>query len=172
MLGEHSQRGDVMLIRRILTFVCCGTLIAASNVFAQNLSVDNAAEQQIIRLRKELAAAELRGDVSFLQDLFADEYTHLHADGRLETKTEYLNRFKSGSRKYQLNEVQDIQVRLYGTTAVVLSRGHTKSTNDGSPRDVQNQFMEVWVRQGAKWQVVAWVTTGVPQIQKDAAAVR
>ena len=135
-------------------------------------AADKATEQELIKLRKQIAEAELEGDAATLDRLYADEYMHLHADGRLDSKAEYLKRFTSGSRKYQLNDVQDIQVRLYGATAVIFSRGHTKSTNDGSPRDVMNQFMEVWVKKQGQWRVVAWVTTGTSQNSTGSATQR
>ena len=124
---------------------------------------DKAAEQELIKLRRQIADAEMHGDATVLDRLFADEYTHLHSDGRMDSKAEYLKRFTSGSRKYQLYELEDIQVRLYGNTAVIFSRGHTRTTNDGQPRDVRNQFMEVWAKKQGAWRVVAWVTTGTPQ---------
>ncbi len=163
-----------MLIRCFLVsaFGCVLALIPG-RVFGQDsgksspknsgVAQDKNIEQQLIQLRKDVAAAEMRGDSATLDNLFSEEYTHLHSDGRLENKAEYLKRFKSGSRQYQLYDLEDIQVRLYGSTAVILSRAHTKSTNDGAPRDVRNQFLEVWVQQRGKWRVVAWVTTGTPQ---------
>src|SRR3954462_9039106 len=76
------------------------------------LAGDTETKDELIKLRKEVAAAEMNGDAAKLDALFADEYTHLHADGRMDSKAEYLNRFKSGSRKYQLYELSDIDVRL------------------------------------------------------------
>jgi ketosteroid isomerase-like protein len=171
-----------MSIRPLLLLtISCALVIVPGAVYGEDsanaspraaTASDKASEQELIKLRKQIAEAELKGDAATLDRLYADEYTHLHSDGRLDSKAEYLKRFTSGSRKYQLNEVQDIQVRLYGSTAVIFSRGHTKSTNDGSPRDVMNQFMEVWVKKQGQWRVVAWVTTGTPQNSATSAPPR
>jgi len=59
---------------------------------------------------------------SFLEKYFADDYVAIHGDGKLSTKAEEIENFKSGTTKYESIEVREAKIRTYGDTAAELNR--------------------------------------------------
>jgi len=63
--------------------------------------------------------------------------------------------FTSGDLKFQSITTDDVQVRVYGNTAVETGRSTMDGQDKGQtvPRDTR--FTRVWVKQEGRWQLVA-----------------
>ena len=104
----------------------------------QKQAVPNSlAEQEILRLEKELVEAGLRGDASAADRLLADDYFFLTRDGVVHEnlKAALLIRMKSGESSVDLLarvksdesdeptpqavKIDDAQIHIYGDTGVV-----------------------------------------------------
>jgi len=71
--------------------------------------------------------------------------------------------FKSGKIKFESRELSDLDVRMYGNTAVVTGQVNQKSTNDGADTSGQNRFTSVYVKQNGRWISVANQATAIPK---------
>jgi hypothetical protein len=121
------------------------------------------AEQQIKTLSDQISAAMLKGDASFLEKVYADDYTGIRGDGSVLTKAQEVELFKSGAFKYEALKVQDWKVRVYGNTAVTTSLSFSKNVRNGKPFSGDTRNTRVWVKQMGKWKCVAYQTTRVSQ---------
>jgi hypothetical protein len=120
-------------------------------------------QQQIKTLHDQGRQAALKGDASFFEKHLADDYFGIGGDGRLRTKAEALQDFKSGSIKYESIDERDVKINTYGNAAVVNSMASVKLTTNGKPISGDFRATFVYVKQGGNWKEVAFQSTAVPQ---------
>ena len=126
-------------------------------------------EREVRTLEEQLAKAIVSGDRKFFDRTLADDFTHTSHGGVFKTKAQWMaeskfaeERAKSGSTHYDAFELDQLEVRLYGETAVVTGRSTPKGTTaDGQPITGQFRFLRVWVKRGGRWQAVAFQGTRV-----------
>lgn len=123
------------------------------------------AEQQIKSLQAQFTQALLRSDTTFLEKYFADDYTAIHGDGKLSTKAEEIEEFKSGAIKYDSINVREAKIRTYGDTAVANSLFSVKGTINGKPFSGDVRNIRVWVKHKGDWKIVAFQNTRVAPSQ-------
>ncbi len=120
--------------------------------------------EQVIKLNEQLMAAEVQPDVAFVESILTDDYSHTHASGVVQSKAEFLKGLKSGSHGYGLLDLSDVHARAYGATVIVEGHVHIKGTSMGKQTaEGRNLFSEVWVRQGGKWRLAAYLTLHLPE---------
>ena len=119
-------------------------------------------EQEIRQREIRRFEAMVRGDVAALDDILAEDLTYTHATGVFETKAEFIAKLKSGQTKYESFTPEDVLVRLYGTTSVVTGVARVKVQVKGEHLSFQLRFMDVYVKKGDRWQMVAWQATRLP----------
>jgi len=107
---------------------------------------------------KRFEAAE-KDDLDLLGKTLADDLTYTHSTGVLQTKAQFLDDLKSGKLKFKKIEPSDLQVRVYGTTAIINGTAKLAVVSDGQPKDVSIRFTDVWVNRAGRWQMVAWQST-------------
>jgi len=103
--------------------------------------------------------AAQKNDLDALGKLLADDLTYTHSTGVLETKTVFLESLKSGKLQFKKIEPADLQVRVYGTTAVINGTAKLAVVSQGQPKDVNVRFTDVWVNHAGHWQMVALQST-------------
>ena len=64
-------------------------------------------------------AAEVQPDVAFVDSILADDYSHTHANGIVQSKAEFMQGLKSASHGYALLDLTDVHARAYDATVVV-----------------------------------------------------
>jgi hypothetical protein len=122
--------------------------------------------EQIEALHEEGRKAALKGDTSFLEKYLADDYIGIGGDGRVFTKTESIQRRKSGAVKIESIDELAVKVRMYGGTAVVNSLASVRGTIDEKPITGDSRASFVWVKQNGNWKEVAFQTTPVASASK------
>lgn len=120
------------------------------------------AAQEVLKMNAECNDAELRGDVTAMDNCETPDFTHIHANGMVEHKAEYLKGVGSGAHKFLALDLSDIHVRSYGSTAIVEEHMHLRADNSGKIADVNNLVMTVWTREQGKWREAAWMAVGLP----------
>jgi len=136
-------------------FVAIIYLLVAPVALAQGGS----AEQQISALSDQMIQAQLKADTSYFEKHYADDATIVHGNGKLFTKAEEIADLKSGSLKYEINEVRERKIHLYGDTAVVAFLIYYKGTVSGKPFSGDLRRTVVWVKQKGNWKIVAYQVT-------------
>jgi ketosteroid isomerase-like protein len=110
---------------KLLITSAIAILIFATSVCAQKplaASSDAKTKDEILQLERERNQAILHGDAAALERMTADDYTFITLRGELRTKAEIVQGFKSGSFHYDSREISELNVRVYGSTAVVTGR--------------------------------------------------
>jgi ketosteroid isomerase-like protein len=153
-----------MKIRTTSLALClCAALCLSSASFAQNKKGNGGSEAQIKTLLEQSRQAALKGDTSYLEKNAAEDYTRVGPDGKLVSKTDWINAIKNGDVKYESIQPGDIKVRVYGNAAVATYATDVKGTMKGQDTSGHIQITRVFVKQGGKWQEVAFQSTRASQ---------
>ena len=121
------------------------------------------AESEIRQLESRRIQAMMKADAEELNRVLADDLTYTHSSGQVDTKSQLIESLKSGERKYQTIEPQDVKVRLYGDAAVVTGRAKLKTVSKGQESSFQVQFTDVYAKKKGHWQMVAWQSSRLPE---------
>ena len=112
---------------------------------------------------KEQANAQQKNDTAALERIWADDFTFTNSSGEVQTKAQRLAEIKSGELKFESISIDDVQVRVYGDTAVVTGRGTVKGQRRGQDLTGQSRSTSVSVKKQGRWQVVATQITRIAQ---------
>ena len=112
-------------------------------------------EQTIRRLDDERIQAQVHADAATLDRIYADDFIGVGPSGTVRTKPQVLADFTSGDLKFQSITTEEVQVRVYGNTAV--ETGLSTMTGQDKGKDVprDTRFTRVWVNQRGRWRLVA-----------------
>lgn len=112
------------------------------------------AEQEIISLSKNKWLWMSERKVDSLDALFHDQAVFVHMGGTM-SKSQELGVIKSGRIHYKQAEIQEVSVRLIGTTAILLNRIRLVAVVGGN--EVTNPFVvtEVYVQQSGAWKLAS-----------------
>ena len=113
----------------------------------------------IAEAERELAAAHLSLDLDTIDRLLHPAYVILQPGGRIETKADVLASYRSGGRRWDAAEVDQLDVHPHGDTAIVTGRWQASGENNGERFDYAARFLSVWVKDGGRWQNVAYIAT-------------
>ena len=143
---------------RVILIVLTLSLVSS----AQTPPKDDAKVEQALRnLVRAWDEAYVKGDAAILNHLLADEFAFVGGP----RKAEYLDSFKSRPADLVDSAVStDIQVQVYGDTAVLIGLDTISGKNKGQPYVVKWLYMDVWIRRSGRWQCVK--TYASPQNDK------
>src|SRR6187402_3142264 len=112
-------------------------------------------EEVIRKLDNERIQAQIHADATALDRIYAADFIGVGPSGRVRTKPQVILDFTSGDLKFQSITTDDVQVRVYGNTAVETGRSTMIGQDKGKavPRD--NRFTRVWIERQHRWQLVA-----------------
>jgi ketosteroid isomerase-like protein len=134
-------------------------LAGAMSVQAQQTAGDTS--KTIAALEDQWLQAEKTNNADMVAPLFSDKYLATSSEGKLEDKAQTLQEIKT--RKYNAAEYEDVQVAVFGNTAV--ARGGFKGSGtepSGKPFTEHLRWTDTWVKTPAgQWQVVATQYTAV-----------
>src|SRR6476619_4301006 len=133
----------------LLSLLLVSTVPAAS---AEAKAPKAAPADAVKALELQRFEAATKNDLDTLGKLLADDLTYTHSTGVLETKTVFLESLKSGKLQFKTIEPADLQVRVYGDTAVINGTAKVSVVSEGKPKDISLRFTDVWVSRAGKWQ--------------------
>lgn len=119
-------------------------------------------EDELRQAEKAWATAVTKKDYAALERILHDELIYAHSTGVIETKTQYVNRLRTGAQKYDSIEHEKITVKLHGDAAVTHSIVRMKGLSDKRPFDDRLMMIHLWVKRGGQWRLAAHQTTKLP----------
>jgi len=103
--------------------------------------------------------AMVQNDLKSLDPLLAENLVYMHTDGTVESKSEFLERLRSGSLRYRSIAPTDVRVRTFGNTAVITGRSQMAVTNAGADHEFEILYTAVYEAAADRWQLVSWQST-------------
>jgi ketosteroid isomerase-like protein len=123
---------------------------------------DHSQEQQALKkIQHEWAGARIKGDSSYTRRIEADDCTIVWPDGRIVNKRADLESM-TGDIVFSEFKIENLQVRLYGETGIVIGEGTIKA-HKGKQDLLGGKFgwTDTFMKQGGQWKVVASQITPV-----------
>ena len=146
-----------------------GVLLLSVGVVLMGLSQitaraqDAAAEQAVKQAEEQRCQALTHGDLATVDRMMADDSMYVHSSGEVQNKAAFIGDLKSGKRVYKGLDSSDVQVRVYGKTAVLTERTALSVTNAGKDLQFPMRVTTVYVNHGGQWQMVTYQSTRLPQ---------
>jgi ketosteroid isomerase-like protein len=110
--------------------------------------------QELIRVSHDWDRAMVTNDADAIGRYMADDWTIIGTDGGMCDKATFLGLVKAGVLMHDVMESEDLSVRVYGDTAVVLARGVSGGKYQGRPFREDERVSCVFVRHDGSWRCV------------------
>jgi len=133
----------------LLFLLSAATLLAAS-----------ADEQAVRAALAQFNEAARKGDSATLEKLLGADLIYGHSSALIENKAECIAALVKGKPDFQM--APEVHVNLYGNTAVVHGRMTAHVVQNGTPNKIPLDLLQVWVKSGNTWRMVARHTTRLP----------
>lgn len=95
--------------------------------------------------------AMVANDADAIGQFMADEWVIVGPDGSITRKADFLSVVASGDLHHDVMTSEDLEVRQYGETAVVLARGVSGGTFRGQPFREVERASNVFLRRDGRW---------------------
>jgi ketosteroid isomerase-like protein len=111
-----------------------------------------AAERELRQLVRTWDEANVKADVAALDRLLADEFAFVNGPN----KPQYLASLTLRPSDLVIESAvsENVEVQVYGDTAVVVGLNITKGRSRGQPFENKAHYMDVWIKRSNRWQCV------------------
>jgi ketosteroid isomerase-like protein len=123
-------------------------------------------QQELVQIERDWCSALEKKDAAVLSRILADDYAAVASRGFPSDKAGDLAGLKDSDLLTSCVD-DNVKVRLFGDTAVVMGHGRRSGTYKGAPyKDRQVYYTDVFVRRNGRWQCVASEGTPAGASQK------
>lgn len=156
----------ILLLYIFLLSIGCSMSQAQSS--SEKRVPGKSSDAEVLKAVDKFYDAFLAGNVETVKSMTAEEYLQTDVLGRVQDKSAWLaeyympivERMKAGKFKWEVFERRDIQVRRYGSVAVVIGLTRFKGSNDA--KTVELRFTQVWLKTKRNWQRVVFQNAWIP----------
>ena len=116
-------------------------------------------EKAVANLEQQWTTAAKMSNADGVAPLLADNFVDLNSDGSMRDKAQTLATTKAS--KWQVNEISDVKVKVFGNTAIATGAWEGKGTSgDGKTVDAHERWVDTWMKMpNGKWQCIASAST-------------
>lgn len=145
----------------------------ALSLLALTLTVPASAREQteaetVLQRLHEACQAYEDGDAEYLADFLHADYTLTNTRGMVTNRAQDLAELRSGDPDYDVFRNHDMQVRIYGDTAVVNGITSLKGTSNGKAFELDARFTDTLIRRDGRWMLVASHATRIEELRSHA----
>jgi ketosteroid isomerase-like protein len=144
---------------KIAARVYFALLAAALLLPAQDHRALSPDESLILTLEKAWNVAEESKDVRALDQLLSSTLVYTDYDGSFMNKTQFLASVKSATPDADQITNENVNVQVYGGSAIVTGLYHEKGTQKGKAISRRGRFTDSWVKENGTWLCVASQST-------------
>ena len=138
------------------------TLLALILMVPVALSQDRAAETQVVQADVQLNEAIKQNEAAKAAAFYADDFVLTTSAGKQKLKSDLLGEIGSPDLKLEINETENVKVRVLSSTAVLTGRLHQKGVYKGQAFDVFVLVTDTWVKTATGWKLFAGHATLLP----------
>lgn len=129
-------------------------LMALLTAAAGRAAAQGDKEKAVREVLRQMIDADLKDDAAELDRTLAPDYVIIRDNGVVRSRAETLEGIKSHATKFDAFELSDLQVRLYGDTAVVTFHADIKGSRAGKEMSGQFREVRVFVNRDGAWKAV------------------
>jgi ketosteroid isomerase-like protein len=135
-------------------------LFAAGFSVAQRQSGELGLEtKEVLKTDAAYRAAILQADIESLTTILKEDLVIVHSDGTTDNRANFLDAISSGRLRLQSYDRINASVHIYGSTALLLSETRKTFTYKGSAATDDDTSLVTYVKEGARWRMVAMQNT-------------
>ena len=149
MTNETSTSKNIVLTFRVALL---WGFLATFCVYAQ---AHEGVEQQIRALESAWIDTYLTLDAEGFAALMAETFVYTSAEGEVLTKEAYVDNLASGEIEMRGFENEDLEITVYGDTAVTTGTAILDASYSGQDISGPNRFTRMWVNLDGEWKAVA-----------------
>jgi len=139
-----------------------GMVAIASTAGSQTPPSSDATAKAIAALENQWLQSQKTNNPDLVAPLLADKFVSTDNSGKVTNKAQSLAEMKT--RKYASAEYEDVQVTVFGDTAIATGGYRGKGTEAGNPFDEHQRWTDTWVKMpNGKWQCVATQSSDIKQ---------
>jgi ketosteroid isomerase-like protein len=153
------MRPKVFVVLFVALFVFGGVVKSQ----AESTTAPFLEESEALDIAKKWADLVGQADVVELEKLLSDKYLHIHATALVESKAQFLEAFKNGTRKYDPITLEELRFRGFGSFAIVTGKFQLKAFSRGKTIEGVNRFGLVLIKTQKGHEVVSFQATSIPQ---------
>jgi len=141
-------------------------LLAALAGCASTSMTDPRPDPQTVALLTQQAdawdKAIVRKDRAAIESNMAEDFRQIDSAGNVETKKSFVDDLMSPQLVIDPYEVLELDVRLYGDTALLSGRTRMTGRYDGKPFASHYRYIDIYVKRGGRWQIVSVQISKIP----------
>lgn len=142
-------------MEKLITSVVLASMgIGVSAALPPKASQDPADISAIKQLEQDMGDAMVRVDIDTLNQIYADDFATVSRAGKVITKADLVNDFKSFHDKLESFENGPIDVQVFGNVAVANGSVTEGRVRDGKSASGQFIWMDLLEKRAGKWEVV------------------
>jgi len=103
-------------------------------------------KRQVEQLEEHWRVAQLNDDVAEMDRLLSDDYIGIMMNGQVVTKAQQLARMKTRQLTLEKIELNDVKVKLIGSTAIVTSEAKVDGASEGVPVHGMYRYTRIYTR--------------------------
>lgn len=142
-------------MKNMWTWCLLGLLSVGSAAWSQAQQTGGGTEKAIAALENQWLQSQKTNNPDLVAPLLADKFVSTGSDGKVSNKAGALADAKA--RKYASAEYENVQVTVFGDTAIATGGYKGKGTDaSGKPFDEHERWTDTWVKMpNGKWLCVA-----------------
>jgi ketosteroid isomerase-like protein len=131
-------------------------LLSASRIV---LAGQSDASSEVLAAEDARLAAMERGEITTVANYIHPDFSVTSAQGQVSDRATYLERLSkaTGPRAHLVHD--EVQVRVYGSTAII--SGRSRSVVNGVEQPQASRYTHVYVKDGTGWRMVAMHVSSV-----------
>jgi ketosteroid isomerase-like protein len=138
-------------MRNFLHLLVACAVFTAATVYGQGPE----AKKELLKIEQDYAKALSSNDTKAILAGLAEEWKLVMTNGEVVTRKDLVEALESGKLKFDAYSSADLDVRIFGETAVVIGSGTSKGSWDGHDFTGADRFTDVFVRRDGKWTCVS-----------------
>ena len=119
--------------------------------------------EEVIRTHtQEFNGALLAQDLDGLSRIYADDYMLVRPDGSVLSKQEVLRDLRDGGLIFRSIEIGDVNVRIYGQTALLTGDSRTTTSRFGKEAQAHVRLVAVYVAESGRLRLAHFQSVSLP----------
>jgi hypothetical protein len=129
---------------------------------AKGRAMPQSAEDAVAAVEQRRIDALIASDINALDEIIDEHCTHIESNGTLRTKAAFLEDVAKQEFSFDLFEIEENHIRIFGETAVVAGTYRNIVRVRGNPNAMKHaRHLRVYVNRGGSWKLVAHQATEI-----------
>ena len=120
------------------------------------------AENAVAAIEQRRIDAMMAADINTLDELIDEQCTHIESNGTSRTKAAFLADVAKREFSFDLFEIEENHIRIFGDTAIVTGTYRNIVRVRGNPNPIKHaRHLRVYVNRDGSWKLVAHQATEI-----------